>query len=103
MKSKALRASAEGQDCTFNIPGVCSYDPDTVVLCHLPFEGGIVGGKAPDLSAAYGCAGCHDVIDRRVRDCITEEDREFYMRRGILRTHLIMHGLGLIKIKGVDF
>lgn len=103
MKANALRKSAEGKSCTLNIPGVCSYNSDTVVLCHYPFEGGKMGGKSPDICAGYACASCHDVIDRRVSHCISEDDREFYMRRSNVRTLLLMHDEGLIKIKGVDY
>ena len=29
------RKEARGRDCQIRIPGVCSGDPSTVVLCHL--------------------------------------------------------------------
>ena len=34
----AIRKAAKGEECTLNIAGVCSYDPETVVLCHFPSE-----------------------------------------------------------------
>ena len=34
----AIRKAARGEECTLNIAGVCSYDPETVVLCHFPSD-----------------------------------------------------------------
>lgn len=65
LKSKKIRESARGEDCAINIVGVCNYNPETVVLCHL--QGG--GVKSADTMAAYGCSDCHDAIDgRRYKD-----------------------------------
>ena len=35
----AIRKAARGEECTLNIAGVCSYDPETVVLCHYRMAG----------------------------------------------------------------
>lgn len=59
-----LRASARGQRCTFAIPGICCYDPDRVVLCHLRDEQKGMGNKADDFSAAFGCDQCHEALDQ---------------------------------------
>ncbi len=85
IKSKKLRDSAKGEDCTLNIVGACNYNPKTTVLCHFPSE--IAGTKSTDLSAGYGCSACHGVIDRRNPLIeISDEYREFYMRRSQYRT-----------------
>ena len=34
----AIRKAARGEECTLNIAGVCSYDHETVVLCHFPSD-----------------------------------------------------------------
>ena len=95
-----LRETARNQDCTFNIPNVCNHNRETVVLCHLPDDSGTgkMGGKSPDWIAAFGCSDCHDVIDRRNNTKTThEEDREFYMRRAMVRTWRIWIETGVIK------
>lgn len=98
ISSKKLRQSAKGEQCTINVQGVCTYDPETVVLCHFPSD--IAGYKATDLSSGYGCAACHDWIDRRVSAGPEEDaDREFYMRRSQIRTHTKFYEKGLIQVK----
>lgn len=96
IKSKKLRDSARGEDCTLNITGVCSYNPETVVLNHFPSD--IAGYKSTDLSSGYGCSSCHAVIDSRGK--LSAEDWEFYVRRAQVRTLTRFHEKGLITIKG---
>lgn len=99
--SNQLRRSAQGQECTLNIPGACRYSPDTVVLCHFPDEFNGMGTKASDVSAGFGCDGCHAVLDGRANHTsLSREDREFYMRRSMLRTWSVWIDLGLIRIAG---
>jgi len=98
IKSKKLRESANGEDCTYNIAGVCNYNSETVVLSHQPSD--IAGYKPTDLSSAYGCSSCHDVIDRRVINEDFEESRDFYLRRANVRTLTRFYEKGLIAIKG---
>ena len=58
-----IRQSAKGETCTFMIPGVCNFNPETTVLCHAPHPDKGTGKKGPDTWAAYGCSACHDVMD----------------------------------------
>ena len=96
IKSKKLRDSARGEDCTFNIVDVCNYNPETVVLCHLPSEN--AGYKSTDVSSGYGCSACHAVIDSR--GTLSDADYEFYARRAQERTITRFFDKGLITIKG---
>ena len=65
-KSTDLRKSAKGQQCMIRLPGICSHDSTTVVLCH--DNGSLnLGGKNNDMRAAFGCVTCHDEYDRRTR------------------------------------
>ena len=100
-KMTPLRTSAKGESCTFNVAGVCNYNPETVVLCHLPIlvPAGI-GQKAPDYCAAYGCSACHDWIDNR-GGVHPYEERLYYAARGLVRTQHRMIEKGLIVVKGV--
>ena len=84
--SKKIRNSARGEDCTFQIVGVCNYNPETVVFCHLPDESNGMGKKSDDISGAYGCSNCHDAIDGRVYSVELEENKDWYFRRGQTRT-----------------
>jgi len=93
-----FRKSAQGEDCCIRIPGVCSFDPETTVLAHLPFGQGAMGSKSPDLIATYSCASCHDVLDRRtpIPDGFTPEEIYIYAWEGHARTLLKFEEKGLI-------
>lgn len=99
IQSKKIRASANGQECNFNIVGVCNYDPSTTVLCHLPDESSGMGKKSHDICAAYGCSGCHDAIDGRLHSLELEDHKEWYMRRAMVRTIVQLVDQGLVVIK----
>lgn len=63
IRSKKLRSAARGQPCTGNFPGICNYDPETVVLAHLHDETFGMGMKADDTSAIHLCSDCHRAYD----------------------------------------
>lgn len=98
--SQKLRDSARGEECTFQIPGRCNHNPETTVLCHLPDESNGMGMKADDVSSAFGCSACHDVIDRRT-PWNDDGMREWYMRRAQTRTLRRLIEKGLVKIEGL--
>ncbi|MGR3221211.1 MAG: DUF1364 domain-containing protein [Candidatus Anammoxibacter sp.] len=102
LESKALRDSAKGEECTLQITFVCHGNPATTVLCHLPDESHGMGKKSDDISAAFGCSACHDVIDGRVpTPPLVKADMDFYMRRAQTRTLRRWIEMGLVKIKGM--
>lgn len=98
MKSKAITSSARDEDCTFNIAGVCNYDNQTVVFCHLPFAERGIGQKVTDLCGAYGCSSCHDVVDGRANAFV--DDLNWYMVRALVRTQERLFDKGILSIKG---
>jgi hypothetical protein len=100
-KSSPIRQAAQGELCTVQIAGICRHTTETTVLAHLPFEGGIMGGKAPDLSGCFACDVCHDVIDGR-RDWPGDEGqhRDWYLRRAMARTWRLLIDKGVIQVKG---
>lgn len=100
MKSQELRDSANGQECTFQIVGVCNGDPATTVLCHLPDESNGMGKKSDDFCAAFGCSDCHDVVDSRAYSGEYREHQAFYNNRANRRTIRKWLEMGLIMIKG---
>jgi len=102
VRSNAIRMSAKGEECTFQIPGVCNGNPETTVLCHLPDESHGMGHKADDISAAYGCMSCHDAIDRRISNAGWDSDNsEWYMRRAQTRTLRRLIEKGIVKVAGL--
>lgn len=61
IKSKKIRASAKGKDCTVRMIGVCNFNPETTVLAHIGSFGGR-GMKCGDNMAVYACSACHAAI-----------------------------------------
>lgn len=95
--SPKLRASARGQRCCFEIPGICSRDPEQTVLCHIRDEGKGMGNKANDWSGAFGCLSCHTAIDLH---WLSKEDELFYMLRGLQRTLDYWFANGVVIVPG---
>lgn len=94
-----IRASAKGERCTLNIVGICNYNNDTVVLCHYPSEYKGMAVKSPDWCAGYGCSACHDAIDDRIDAGLTDYEKEFYMRRSMVRTIGRLIDKGLLRVE----
>lgn len=95
--SKKLRDSARGRDCTLRLPGVCSHNPETTVLAHLPCGQKGMGMKGPDLLALFACGACHDRLDFRMKgDDIDWRD----ILRALAETQMHWFETGLITVKG---
>lgn len=101
IESKKIRDAAAGQACTLQIVGHCNYDTTTTILAHLPDESHGGARKSDDISACFACSSCHDLIDGRVPDAsLTREEREWYMRRAMVRTWRRLIEMELITIAG---
>jgi hypothetical protein len=99
-KMTPIRRSAKGEACTLMIPGVCSGDTSTTVLCHSNrlADGKGLGLKAPDTEACYGCSACHDVLDgRRPRPSwLSVENLQLAFDRARTTTHKKLKEKGLM-------
>ena len=93
--SSKLRDSAKGQPCMFQIPGICSHDASTTVLCHLPSEIKGIGNKSDDFHAAFGCAQCHETIDLHR---LSREDELYFCIRALQRTMRNWVSRGLVVV-----
>lgn len=96
--SRKMRNAARDQECTFQIVGICNYDPATTVFCHLPDESKGTGKKSDDISGADGCSACHAAVDRREWSQELEDNREWYLRRAMVRTWRRRIEQGVIKV-----
>ena len=95
IRSYKIRQAAYMEDCTLRLPGICNFDPATTVLAHFSFEGGKMGGKASDLSAAFCCSACHDSMDFRTDK---SEAWDYYAARGIQRTLQRLVERGIVRV-----
>ncbi len=73
--SDKVRRAARGQQCALRLPGVCSHDPETVILAHPPLSNGGMGTKGSDIDGAFVCAACHDVLDGRARPGLLDREQ----------------------------
>ena len=106
IRSKKLRDSANGEECTLNIAGVCNYDSTTTVLAHLPDASKGTGLKADDICSCFACSDCHSCVDGRLDPSVKGghpdewyDNKEFYMRRAMVRTLRRWIELGLVVVK----
>jgi len=97
--SPKLRQSARGEECTFQIAGICSHDAERTVLAHIRDESKGMGNKADDWSAAFACDKCHEAIDQHR---LPVEEERFYCLRALQRTWRRWVARGLIVVTGLD-
>lgn len=103
IRSKALRDSARGESCTLRLPGICTHDSETVVLCHLrDLAPSGMGTKPSDLHAVYACHACHDVIDGRRKVDMTPYEIGFEEGRALCETIMRFADKGLLTVKGAQ-
>lgn len=89
-KTTPERQAACGMPCMLNVAGVCNYNVETTVLCHLRFlGGGGMGLKPSDAAGVFGCSACHDWLDGRTPHVLDgkeyELQRNFYAARALVR------------------
>lgn len=97
-KMTPIRLSAKGKDCTFRIPGICNWNPETTVWCHSneSVDGKGAGLKARDVEGAYGCSACHAYYDGGYANLGIDRDTaraQFNIARDRSRPILKMEGL----------
>ena len=96
-KTSKIRKSARNQDCQVRIPGICNFNPETVVLAHL--SGGGWGLKRDDHEAAYCCSKCHDALDGRRKTPYSQTELKLMHYDGVMRTQKLLIEQGLIVVK----
>lgn len=94
--SQKYRDAARGQDCTLRLPGVCNFQPETVVLAHVPCGMRGTGMKGPDMIAVDACSACHDALDSRSRVEVDAWD----VVRALAETQMRRIEMGLLIVKG---
>ena len=95
MKSKKIRASAKGEDCTLLL-GECSSN-ETVVLCHIGSIRGMAI-KCSDHFAVYACSNCHDIIDYRANSSYTRQELAEIKLIALERTQQKLIQKGLLNV-----
>ena len=61
-RSKKIMKAASGRECQLRLYGVCNYNSETVVACHVGRNRGM-GIKCSDNMVVFACYNCHQKID----------------------------------------
>ena len=92
LRKNQLRQEARDKECQIRSP-FCNGDPATTVLCHL--NSGGMGMKVDDWLGAWGCSGCHDLVDGRTpTDTLDYAILKLYHLEGVHRTQLELLNMG---------
>ena len=93
VRSKKALKLARGVSCTLRLVGVCNFNDETTVACHI---GGIrgMGYKCGDNMVIYACSNCHNIIDGRTSNSVEglaedklralEETQEIMIKNGVM-------------------
>jgi len=94
--------SSQDQPCTFNLPDICSYDPETTVFCHASSNTKGMGIKSDDIWGADGCYKCHLLVDNIAnfyKAGFTREDHLMFWSRAIHQTLRNRYERGVLIVK----
>lgn len=99
MKSKKIRDSARGEDCTLRIYPYCNFNPETTVFAHINDDRKGMGIKSNDTSGVYACSSCHDIIDGRVNHGMPKAEIYKCIISGMQRTMIKLIEKGIVKVE----
>lgn len=91
IRSKAIRKSAKGENCTLRLIGCCIGN-ESVVFAHLNSGWKGTGNKSPDIFGCYCCHKCHAKLDSGQ---VSAEDQ----LRALQETQMKFYRKGLIEVK----
>jgi hypothetical protein len=80
------------EDCAFRFPGICNFNPETTMFCHINTKYKGTAIKSPDLFGAYGCSDCHQALDLHL---VKHPD---WVIDAVFETQMKLFEKGLIKI-----
>ncbi|MDW6094035.1 nuclease domain-containing protein [Vibrio rhizosphaerae] len=89
--------AAKGQGCTLRLSGICNFNPETTVACHIGKIRGMAL-KCGDNMVVFACNNCHDVIDGRVNHGIPDGELAQDKLRALEETQRILIDIGLISV-----
>jgi hypothetical protein len=95
----ALTDYANGKPCLIRAPGICSFQDDQTVACHVPLAGYHgTSLKMADWFIAFGCFNCHDCVDRRRYRHLEEALVRTWHLEGMIRTqaYILKHAPHLV-------
>jgi aldehyde:ferredoxin oxidoreductase len=94
-KKTKITESARGEDCQIRLPGVCNFNSETTMFCHLGGAG--MALKSDTIHGAYGCYDCHMVCDGHIKSEYESDILKLWFFEGMVKTQLILLAKGLIR------
>lgn len=95
-----IRESARNEECQVRIPGICTFNPETVIWSHYRGSAGGKGiaKKSLDECGAYACTACDAVYDGQMKRPIelSKEDVDLMWLQGHIRSLVKLKEKGLI-------
>lgn len=80
------------------VPTACNGNPETTVACHVRMIGiSGAGLKAGDILIAFGCSGCHAVVDGQQKSSFNYGERRLMLLEGVCRTQMWLIREGYLK------
>ena len=102
IRSQAVKDAARGAPCTARFDGICNFNPDTTVWCHMNGVryGKGTGGKAHDVCGFDGCSSCHEYFDRghATHPVLSAEDFHMAVLGAVLESYVRRINLGVIVV-----
>ena len=99
IRSNKIRNAARGEQCTVQIVGTCSRNPETVVFAHLPDPSHGMALKASDHCGVFACSNCHDMLEGRTKPSTEfREFKDWYLRMAYQRTVARLFEIGVVRI-----
>ena len=101
IRSRKLLDSSRGCVCTVGFHG-CDRGTETTIAAHAgwDFAGKGAGIKATDWMSVDCCASCHDILDGRKPSEYTQDDKDWFFWRALVKTTNRRIQDGLITIEG---
>lgn len=95
-----LRKYAKNQSCQIRVPGVCRFQPEYTVWCHVRMVG-LSGAslKALDILGAFGCDACHLVVDGQQKSEYSYGERRLMLLEGMARSQTILAREGILVVQ----
>lgn len=101
VRSRKLLDSSRDKVCTFNFQG-CNYDSNTTVAAHANYDfcGKGTSIKASDIYSVDACHHCHGIYDGRIPSNLTDEQKQWYFWRALVKTTNRRIEEGIITVAG---
>jgi hypothetical protein len=94
---RAVTGLARGMECQIRLVGICNFNNETTVPCHLRQAGLTgLGYIAESIFVAWGCSACHAHCTANPADLAVQND----FMRGIFRTQQCLLDDGVIAVAG---